>query len=151
MAPRSNSLLAGLNVSLEQTASAASPLTIIATVTNTNDKTVTLGLLKITPEGATEPMELPIIQFRRLWPPSKDSLITIPAGGSAKNEIPLREPLIKPESLRGKPSVQIVGRWRAVWEGDKTEISEASLDDPVGRDDVFTGEFASDVLELKLS
>lgn len=165
MAPRSSDPISGLKVSLEQAGSAAAPLTIVATVTNTNDKPVTvleydspldslalqLGLLKITPEGATEPMELPIIQFRRVWPPSKDSLITIPAGGSAKNEIPLKEPLIKPQDLSGKPSVKLVGQWRAVWEGGKAGISEASLDDPIGRGDVFTGDFASDSLELNLT
>ena len=153
----------GLKVSLEQTTS--SPLTVTAVVTNTNNEPVTildydspldslalqLGLLKITAEGAAEPLELPTIQFRRVWPPSRDSLVTIAAGGSAKNEIPLKEPVVDVEELRGKPSVKMEGEWRAVWKGGKEGVSAEALDNPVGSHDVFTGKFGSESLEMRLN
>jgi hypothetical protein len=162
MSTRGSDPISGLKVSLEQTTSADSPLTITATVTNTNDKPVTildydspldkaalaLGLLQITPEGATEPIELPIIQFRRVWPPSKDSLTTIPAGGSAKNEIALKEPVVSMEDLGSKPSVKLAGQWRAVWQMEKGEISDDLLDDPTGSGGASTGDYASEPLEL---
>ncbi|KAH8176921.1 hypothetical protein LIA77_02003 [Sarocladium implicatum] len=151
-APSPASPLQGLKVTLEEATPPSSDLIIIATVTNTNESPVTLldygspldslalqlGLLRLTPEGAAEPLELPTIQLRRVWPPSRDSLVTIPTDGSLRNEIELKEPVVKVEELKGSTyRVKMEGRWQAVWMGEKGDVDVAALDEPGGDDKVF--------------
>ncbi len=81
-----------LAIALHQTS--GSPATVRATVTNNNDHPVTvltyqspldpaalaLGLLSITPSGASQPLELPTIKMSRQWPPPGDALVSLDAG-----------------------------------------------------------------------
>ncbi|KFH45416.1 hypothetical protein ACRE_037760 [Hapsidospora chrysogenum ATCC 11550] len=152
----------GLKVTLKQS-STASPPSVVATVTNTNTErpvsilsydspldrlALQLGLLSITPTGADEPLDLPKIQVRRVWPPRREDLITIPPGESASNDIVLRSDIVPPEEIRGGATVVLNGQWRAVWANNKDEISDASLGDPGSSSDAFQGSFQSNELEI---
>ena len=95
--------IASLDVSLTP-GPASQPPSITAHVKNTASHPITIliydspldpialqrGLLQITPRGASQPLDLPEVQVRRLWPPSKDELVTLEAGETATNEVPLR-------------------------------------------------------------
>lgn len=167
MSTRSSvSPVAGLKVTLEQATAISSSPTIIATVTNTNESPVTildysspldslalqLGLLSLQPNGAKEPLDLPTIQLRRVWPPGMDSLVTISAGESIKNEIELKEPAVKVEELRGKTyEIKMTGKWQAVWKGEKKDVDVAVLDAPGGSADVFKGEYVSESIDVTFS
>ncbi|KAL7918029.1 hypothetical protein ACQKWADRAFT_305231 [Trichoderma austrokoningii] len=90
----SSSPTAGLRVAISQ--SGTSPLTITSTVVNDNEHTVTflvynlplataapsIGLLSITPDGASQPLDLPELQIQRQWPPGPDSLIQLEPSAS---------------------------------------------------------------------
>lgn len=140
----------------------ASPTTVKVTVTNTGSGPITvldydspldpsalqLGLLSITPAGASAPLDLPVVQFRRIWPPGKDQLISIAPSESADSEIFFRPAIVPPEDLGEKATVQIKGEWTAVWAKTKDEISDGELNDPRGSPGVFQGSFASEPLEV---
>ncbi|KND90489.1 hypothetical protein TOPH_04662 [Tolypocladium ophioglossoides CBS 100239] len=150
----------GLEVSLHQ--SKSSPPTITTTVTNKNRYAVTflsydspldslalqLGLLSITPAGASTPLELPIIQVRRFWPPKRDSLISIAPGASKKLDIALDESIVPMDKVGSKPSVTLTGKWGHVLAKSKDGISDADLENIGSSSDEYSGKFASNNLEV---
>lgn len=154
--------IANLDVSIAQTSSA--PLTISVTVVNHNDKPMTfvgygcplddaalaLGLLKITPEGADDSLEQTTLALNRLWPPSRDILITIPAGQSVKNDLVLREALFPISSLSGHPTAKLIGNWGPGWALNAKDISDNALENPLNSSGSFDGPFGSNVLKLDL-
>ena len=157
-----NGPISGLDISLSQTST--SPPKITVKVTNNNDGPATflsygspldklalqLGLLSITPAGADSPLDLPIIQVRRVWPPTKDLLITIQAGGSDSNEIELKAPIITKEKVGSSAHVVLKGEWGAVWGKDKDDIDDSSLKDIGSSPDVSKGKYQSPELEISL-
>lgn len=154
----------GLKLSIEQVAG-ESPTTIKATVTNTGSGPVTIltydspldqaalqiGLLAITPAGASAPLDIAIAQLRRLWPPTVEQLVTLKPGESAENKVPFREAVVPLEDLGDKASVVLKGEWTAVWAKTKEEISKESLDDPRGSPDAFQGAFESAPIEVTIT
>jgi hypothetical protein len=155
----STGAIEGLVVTLKQ--SSTSPPSVTVSVKNTNPDPITvlrydspldslalqLGLLSITPDGASEPLDLPRVQIRRKWPPSSDALIEIAPGESAENEIVLKEPVISEEQLGSKASVQLKGRWTSVWSKPKADIDMSSWND---MPDVLSGDFASNNLVINV-
>ncbi|CAI6048334.1 unnamed protein product [Clonostachys chloroleuca] len=152
----------GLEVSLTQVKTSSSyPPVVTVTVTNRNSFAVTLltydspvdraalrlGIVLVTPEGAAGPLELPRIQFRRVWPPGPEQLVTLAPGGQTTSEIEFDDVVLDPAQLAGA-KVVVKGRWKAVWKMVKEDIGQASLDDPDGNPGAFQGEFQSDELEL---
>lgn len=150
----------GLRVTIEQTKT--SPLTITSTVVNDNTHPVTIllynspldtaaptiGLLHITPDGASQPLELPELQIRREWPPSSDSLIQLGPGASQTAEIILKGFITS--QLEKKASVVLKGRWNMVWSKQKDDITVDMVEQAhlQSNPDVFTGGFATDTLEI---
>lgn len=155
--------IAGLSISIGQTSS--SPPTVLVTVENKNSEPVTIlsygsaldplalqtGLLSIKPDGAQGPLDIPKIQVQRQWPPPADAVIGIEAGGSARNEIVLREPIVPMEKVGGKAAVQLKGRWDAVWAKDKGGVNAAALESGSTDGDAFSGNFESDEIEITVS
>ncbi|KAH7303494.1 hypothetical protein B0I35DRAFT_446684 [Stachybotrys elegans] len=151
--PEVTSPIGGLHVSLSQPST--SPLVVRATVTNKNDFPITiltygspldslagpLGLLTITPEDTDKPLELQTIMLRRIWPPNLEQLVTLRPGESESNDIELKEPFIPMEKLTEKVTVGISGKWQAVWEKTKDEVSSSSLENIPTSPDVFLGDF----------
>lgn len=152
--------IAGLDLSLEQKATA--PPTITVTVKNNNDHPVTvlrygspldalalqLGLLSVTPAGADAPLEIPVVQVRRMWPPKPDMLVTIAPGETATSDIVLKKPAVSPENLGGKASVVLKGQWDAVWSKVKEDISSESLKNIKDNDEVASGDYESKSLDI---
>jgi hypothetical protein len=164
--------LTGLNVSITQ--STTSPPTIVATVKNNNPHLVTitsyqspfdklileLGNLSIFPGGddsdssstksdPNKPLAYPTIKLKRVWPPPKDSLVTLGPGESQTAEIVIRDPVPLRE-LGSSATVKLSGRWMSVWRKAKEEIGEADWDD-VSNPDEFSGEYESNDLEIMIA
>ena len=152
-----------LKVLLEQI-STSSPPTMVITVTNTNMDPISiltyesaldraalqLGLINITPFHADKPIDIARIAIRRVWPPTRDSLVTILPGESASNEIELNPMVVPPEDLGKRAKVLLKGTWQAVWPKCKEDISDSSLNDPIGSPDAFSGTFESNELEVSV-
>ncbi|RDA83483.1 hypothetical protein CP532_7054 [Ophiocordyceps camponoti-leonardi (nom. inval.)] len=157
----STTTLANLIVTLRQ--SSLSPPTVRVTVTNKNPHPVTivsyqspldnlalaLGSLTITPTGSSQPVELPIIRAKRVWPPPEDSLIVVKAGSSAGQDIALEEPHVPVEKLGGSADVVLRGRWMAVWPRARAEISKADIENASGTA-LSGGEYVSNTLKVKI-
>lgn len=157
----SSSPLAGLSVTLEQV-KGASPPTIKSTVKNNNDHTVSvltynspldelilpLGFMEITPEGAKEPLDLSGLQIRRIWPPLRDDITEIPAGGSVSAQLPLKPMSAPPEKLGKKNAVQIAGEWMAVYNVAKKDITDEMLDKTPSGGKTHTGRYQSDKIDF---
>lgn len=152
--------IAGISVSVRQ--KSASPPTVSVRVTNTNPHPVTflsygspldglvlqLGLLAITPDGGGAPLELPALEVQRKWPPDRDALITLAAGEGQQQDVVLREELVSPESVGAKATVQLRGRWQAVWGKAKEDIGDESVRKAGIAEDAYSGEFASNEAEI---
>lgn len=156
----SPSPIAGLRVAITQTST--SPLTIASTVVNDNEYTVTflvynspldtaapsIGLLAISADGASEPLDLPKLQIQRQWPPGADSLVQLQPGASHTAEIVLKDFITS--KLTRKASVALKGRWDMVWSKQKDDITADMMEqaqlqaDP----DTFSGSFATKSLEI---
>ncbi|GFP54801.1 hypothetical protein ACSS6W_002680 [Trichoderma asperelloides] len=152
--------IAGLRVTIEHTST--HPLTITSTVVNDNEHTVTflvynspldtaapsIGLLTITPDGASEPLDLPKLQIQRQWPPSPESLIQLEPGASQTADIVLKD--FVTSKLTKKASVTLKGRWDMVWNKQKDAVTAEMIEhaqlhpDP----DTFSGSFAAEGLEI---
>lgn len=159
----SNGPVAGLELKLVPTGGDADPWAIDATVTNNNDYPVTilnynspfdplsikLGLFKITPEGAAEPIKYPTIAIRRIWPPKRDSLITIQPGQSHGKSFNIKEIPSSSDWDWDQFTVVLKGKWDGVWSTAADEVSQESLEDPVGSPEVHQGEFSSEPVALK--
>ncbi|PNY27270.1 Uncharacterized protein TCAP_02800 [Tolypocladium capitatum] len=152
----------GLEVWLHQ--SKTSPPTVTTTVTNKNHYAVTflsydspldnlalqLGIVSITPAGASAPLELPILQVRRFWPPKRDSLISIAPGASENRDVVLDESRVPMGKVGSKPSVMLTGKWGHVWAKSKSGISDANLENIGSSPDEYSGKFASNKLQLTI-
>lgn len=152
--------IASLRVAIKQTST--SPLTITSTVVNDNEHTVTflvynspldtaapsIGLLIITPDGASEPLDLPKLQVQRQWPPSSQSLIQLQPGASQAAEIVLKDFIAS--KIAGKASVMLKGRWDMVWNKQKDDVTAEMVEQAQlqAEPDVFSGSFASEDLEI---
>ncbi|RDA92805.1 hypothetical protein CP533_0802 [Ophiocordyceps camponoti-saundersi (nom. inval.)] len=126
--------------------SSLSPPTVRATVSNKNAHAVTilsyqspldnlalaLGLLSITPSGSSEPIELPIIRAKRVWPPADESLIVVEAGASATNDFVLEEPHVPVEKLGDSATVVVRGRWMAVWPKSRAKLTRSDIENASG-------------------
>ena len=153
----------GLDVSLEQTGT--SPPTVTVKVTNKNTDPVTiltygspldglalqLGLLSIYPEGASEPLDISVVQVRRKWPPDLESLITVDAGQSQQHEIILREPIVDMDALGEKAKVQLSGKWKAVWTKKRADVTRENLENLGSNSEAHTGSFESNTLEVTIA
>lgn len=152
--------IAGLRVAIKQTST--SPLTITSTIINDNEHTVTflvynspldtaapsIGLLTITLDGASEPLDLPKLQIQRQWPPSPESLIQLQPGASQTAEIVLKDFIAS--KITGKASAILKGRWDMVWNKQKDDVTAEMMDQAQlqAEPDVFSGSFASEELEI---
>lgn len=150
-----------LEVTLKQTS--ASPATVQVSVTNKNDYAVTvlsydspldvmalsLGLVTITPDGASKPLNLPKRQVRRVMPPPSDALIPIAPGRTVTSDIVLAGSGVE-EALRSvsKVSVRISGNWQAVWAKRKGDIGEVKLGGVQPDPAVFSGGFSSEAVHV---
>lgn len=153
--------IAGLKLSISHTPG-SSPPEIVATVTNDNAFPVSilkyespldplvlaLGKLQITPAGADAPLDLPKIAVRRVWPPTRDQLVTLEPGESQQNPVPLREQVVPPGDLAGEVSIELKGRWQAVWSKRKEDIDDGSLENPNVSPEVEHGEYATGKLKV---
>jgi hypothetical protein len=160
--PSSSNPLEGLALTLSQTS--ASPPTVRATVTNNNAHPVTivtynspldsiamaLGLLVITPSGASEPLELQIIKASRLWPPKSDSLVGLGPGESATNDLVLKRPTVPMEKLGSKAMVHLRGTWMGVFAKSKDELTADDLENMSTRPYAFQGDFESENIEIAI-
>ena len=157
----SSNPISGLSVTLEQV-KGASPPTVKATVKNNNDRPVSvltynspleslaipLGFVQVTPEGAKEPLDLAGLQIRRMWPPVRDDITEIAAGGSASAELPFNPMAVPPEKMGKKNTVQIVGEWMAVYDVPKKDITDEMLDKTPRGGNTYMGDYKSDKIDF---
>ncbi|KAI1424804.1 hypothetical protein F5Y12DRAFT_423104 [Xylaria sp. FL1777] len=157
-----NHILSALEVSVRQATSSSPKLTI--GVTNTHSSPVTvftwnspldplavqLGLLSFTPEGKDAPVDIPIIQVRRLMPPGDDAYVTIEPGQTEEREVVLRQPIVPLDKLQGKVRVVCKGEWKSVWALKKEDISAESLKNGGADDAALKGHFESNQVDIEL-
>lgn len=153
----------GIEVRLEQ--SETSPPTVTTTVTNHNDHAVTFvsygsplddlalqtGLFSITPAGAGEPVELPVVMVQRLWPPTPEALISVGAGASEKRHVVLKEPSVPMDKLGSKAAVRLSGNWQAVWATAKDGVDQEALGNLAGGSGSRAGTFLSNSIDVTIS
>lgn len=153
-----------LEVSLKQTSS--SPATIQVSVTNKNDYPVTvlsydspldtmalkLGLVSITPAGASKALTLPKVAVRRMMPPPDDALIPIAAGESVTKDIVFGGRDIGQDVLSSvsKASVHLSGKWQAVWAKEKGDLEEVNLGGAQPDPNVHSGTFSSKAIDVAI-
>ncbi|KAH0443088.1 hypothetical protein CcaCcLH18_01201 [Colletotrichum camelliae] len=125
-----------LQLSLSQTAASKTPSVSVSVKNTSPDTPVTilkwdspldeaalgLGLVSITPAGASEPIRIDAVKLTRKMPPSADSLVTLLPGESVSNVIELRQPRVPEDALKaGEAKVMMKGRWMAIWPGLTTK------------------------------
>ncbi|RXG45609.1 hypothetical protein VDGE_02972 [Verticillium dahliae] len=126
-----------------------SPLTILTWESPLDPAAIALGLLSITPAGADKPLDLPIVQFRRVMPPEPDNLVTLQPGESRGQDLVLKEPAVPVGELGGKASIYIQGSWSSVWPTTADKLTPEELEKLQFGDSVLSGgEFKSDALEV---
>ncbi|KAI6378528.1 hypothetical protein MCOR25_002232 [Pyricularia grisea] len=150
-----------LDLSIRQTGT--SPPTLAVKVANNNEGPVTiltwdspldhaalqLGLIEITPQGASAPLELQTVQLRRVTPPGPESLVEIAAGESVESEVLLKQPTVSEDEIfAGKDTATVVmkGTWMAVWGSARKDISDEEIDI---KEKSFGGSFKSNDLEIQ--
>ncbi|KAK2027830.1 hypothetical protein LX32DRAFT_640558 [Colletotrichum zoysiae] len=152
--------LANLAVRIRQTSS--SPPTLAFSVTNNHDIPLTilrwktpldplaiqLGLVYITPEGKSEPIELPTIELRRVMPPPQDALVTLQPGERKEQEVVLKEPIVPLDQLGKTARVAVKGKWGTVWPTTADNLSEENIEKLQFGDGVLTGDFESEAVDL---
>lgn len=163
MADQDNELLSQLHISLSQ--ASKSPPAISIKVTNNSPSTVTilswespldqlalsLGMLSITPSGASEPLQIDRIMVSRKMPPSDSSLVTLAPGESRENEVVLKEMLVPAEKLKGKKStVEVKGRWMGVWPKSRDELTSEAIEKGAHGGGAVAGTYASDSIEIEV-
>lgn len=155
--------ISGITVSLKQ--KSTSPPTIVVHVTNTNSDPVTflsyaspldglalqLGLLSITPDGASTPLEIPTLEVQRKWPPEAESFVTFAPGESQQQDIVLKDTVVSPDDIGAKAIVQLKGKWQAVWGKAKEDISKEAMEKAGIADDAYSGGFMSNELEIEVT
>lgn len=163
MASQGNEILSQLHVSLSQASN--SPPTVSIKVTNNSPSTVTilswdspldqlafsLGLFRITPSDASEPLNIDRIMVNRKMPPSDDSLISLAPGESRENQVVFKEMLLPIEKLKGKKSkVEVQGRWMGVWPVSRDELSKEAIENGAHGGGAVAGTFASDTIDIEV-
>ncbi|KAJ9156795.1 hypothetical protein NKR19_g4151 [Coniochaeta hoffmannii] len=168
---QSSPSLRDLRLSISQLKPAPVP-TLLITVKNTNLSTpftiltwnspldallVQLGLVTVTPPGASAPLDIPTIMVKRRMPPPQDSLVTLEPGEETERKVEVGERFVAPEKWRGDGSgrpaeVRVRGRWSAVWPGVRREelLGTERLEMLAGGDGVLTGEYESEVVEIEV-
>ncbi|KAH7039856.1 uncharacterized protein B0I36DRAFT_2909 [Microdochium trichocladiopsis] len=141
-------------VKLAVTNTHSTPVTLLRWNTPLDPMALQLGVLSLTPQGASSPLELATIALRRLMPPPEDQFVTIGPGETATNELELKPPAVNPQELgiAGKTvQVQASGEWGYVWPlGGDVVVSEWR--DKIGgadSDGASRGSFVSDKHEVK--
>lgn len=162
MANHDDDILAGLHVSLRQTSK--SPPTISVKVTNNSPKAVTfltwqspldqlalqIGLLNITPEGASEPLALPIIKAQRKLPPNEESLVSLAPGESKENDVVLKEVIVPIEKIRGKKTaVELKSRWHTVWLKARSDLTDEEIANLGDGGAAISGEVEAQRIEIE--
>ncbi|KAH6675244.1 hypothetical protein F5X68DRAFT_278330 [Plectosphaerella plurivora] len=153
--------LAQVAISLKQTAT--SPPAISVTVTNNYDTVMTLlnwnspldpaavalGVFSFTPEGASAPLDIPTIAFRRVMPPPPETLITLQPGESTTKEFTFEDPAVPVSELGKKAKLQCSGDWASAWPGyTAAELTPETLDKLQYGDQAKSGPFSSEAIEL---
>ncbi|KKY36334.1 hypothetical protein UCDDA912_g03663 [Diaporthe ampelina] len=163
MASQDNEILSQLHVSLSQasksppaisikvTNKSPSPVTILSWESPLDELALSLGLLSITPSGASEPLEIDRIMVSRKLPPSEKSLVSLAPGESRENQVVLKELLVPAEKLKGKKSaVEVKGRWMGVWPKTRDELSSDAIEKGAHGGGAVAGTFASDSIEIEV-
>lgn len=158
--------LANLDVSLSQASPADGPRLSISVKNSHPSTTLTLlrwdspldplalqlGLISVTPAGASAPIDMPTIQVRRAMPPDAESLVTLPPGESVTSIVELRDTFVPEDTwAQGKAKIGMKGSWGAVWPGVKKDDLLGDLEklNALGAgDDVLTGEWESPTIEF---
>lgn len=170
--PKLNSIMAdeilsGLEVVLRQSSSpSSSPPAVTVKVTNNSPKPVTilrwqtpldplalqLGLLSITPAGASEPLEIPTIKVSRKMPPGEEALLSLAPGESRENEIVLKEILVPLDEIKGKKSaVKAKGRWDHVWLAPRDQLTQQAIEElDAGGHELVFGVFETEAIEIEV-
>lgn len=163
MASQDNEILSQLHVSLSQasksppaisikvTNNSPSPVTILSWESPLDQLALSLGLLSITPSGASEPLEIDRVMVSRKMPPSDDSLVNLAPGESRENQVVLKELLVPAEKLKGKKStVKVKGRWMGVWPKTRDELSDEAIEKGAHGGGAVAGTFASESIEIEV-
>lgn len=152
-----DSIIANLDVQIKQ--GQTSPPTFVATVTNNNDKTISfldyespvdaiimaLGNVELTPHGASEPVPLSTIAAQRVWPPMLDFLVELAPGASTTQETEFKTRSVPMDKLGSRFTAHLKGRWMAVWDGPKSEITNKMMESISDGNGVraFKGDYSS--------
>ncbi|GAO17141.1 uncharacterized protein UV8b_00349 [Ustilaginoidea virens] len=159
--PESNPL-EKLTISLSQPN--ASPPTVRVTVTNRNAYPVTivsygspldeialpLGLLHITPSGASKCLDLNVIRGSRIWPPEPHHLIGLRPGESGTNDVVLQAPTVPMQHVGKGATVFLQGKWIGVFPRTKHELTASDLNHMFSQPGSFRGRFRSENLEIAI-
>ena len=139
-------------VVLKVTNSGPTPVTILTWESPLDPLALQLGLVSLTPEGAKEPSDIPVIQVSRQLPPGEDSLVSLDPGASKENEITFREPIVPLNQMKGKVAVSCKGRWMSVWSARRSELSAETIGNlGAGDGTSFSDDFRSNSIEMDIS
>lgn len=143
-----------LSISVKNT-HPSTPLTLLKWDSPLDPLALQLGLISVTPAGASAPLDMPTIKVSRAMPPGADSLVTLQPGESASSVVELRDMFVpKATWAQGEAKVSMKGRWAAVWPGlgkddllgDLQKLSALGG----GGDGVLTGEWKSPTIEIEV-
>lgn len=153
----------GLVVTLSQV-ERASPPAFRATITNNNPRTVSLidydspldtisvalGHVELTASvPGAKPVHIDPIMVNRLWPPPMDAIVEIAGGGgSVSADIPISPQTVSYQDLGARFTVQVRGKWMAVFDRPKSEITREFLKDVPSTPDTYQGSYESDKIEM---
>lgn len=126
------------------------PLTILRWNTPLDPLAIQVGLVSITPEGKSEPIEVHTVQLRRIMPPRPEDLVTLQPGESQEQEIILKEPIVALDSLGKTARVAVKGKWQVVWPTTADKLSQATLEKLQFGEGVLTGEFESETIDVTI-
>ncbi|RYP70892.1 hypothetical protein DL771_005142 [Monosporascus sp. 5C6A] len=127
------------------------PVTVLAWESPLDPLALQLGRVAVTPSGARQPLGFPTVQVRRRMPPGPEDLVTIEPGGTAENEVVLREQLLPPERLGGRAAVVCRGSWAAVWPGLRAaDLGEQARAELGANKDAVKGTYESETLEIEV-
>lgn len=143
-----------LSVSVKNT-HPSTPLTLLKWDSPLDPIALQLGLISVTPAGASAPIDMPTIKASRAMPPGADDLVTLRPGESASSVVELRKMFVpKATWSLGRAEVRMKGRWAAVWPGlgkddllgDVQKLSALGG----GGDGVLTGEWESPTIGIEV-
>ncbi|KAM0323741.1 hypothetical protein ACHAQA_008678 [Verticillium albo-atrum] len=127
------------------------PLTILTWDSPLDPSAIALGLLSITPSGADAPLDLPVIQFRRVMPPPPENLVTLQPGESRTQDLVLKEPAVPIDELGGKATILCQGSWSSVWPTTADKLTPEELDKLQFGDSVLSGgHFKSEAIDVTI-